>query len=570
MKNVYTLAICLLLYQTLTAQTLKHSELLCRPTSNSATIQIVFADSAEIKIEYGTISGTYTNSTTWQTFSANQFAQIDLTGLLANTQYYYRVTHRIPSTTTVTFRPERKFHTQRANGNTFSFVVQADPHVDNQSDTLLYKRCLKNQLNDNPDFMIDLGDFLMTDKLKNSSNQIPFDTIPYRCQLLRSYYDSICHSVPLFITLGNHEGESGWNLNGTANNIAVWNTNERKKYFPNPQPNSFYTGDTTNYNYVGKREAYYAWTWGDALFVVIDPYWNTNPKPDSLHGWRWTLGKPQYDWLKQSLENSNATFKFVFCHHLVGGDPDGRGGIEFADKYEWGGNNLDGTQGWATERPGWYKPIKEILKENRVTIFFHGHDHFFGKQEKDCLIYQECPQPSHPNFTTVNYATDYGYINGQILPNSGHIRVTVSATGITTQYIRAYLPANENATRHNGDTSATYFIGNINCYDSLQTGFPILWNAQYADELIYPNPFQKQTTIELNLGNTQKISLCIYNNLGIKVKTLLHNQLVQAGSYKIIWDGTGIANEHLPNGNYIYKITSEYGNSNSGQILLIK
>jgi uncharacterized protein (UPF0216 family) len=44
------------------------------------------------------------------------------------------------------------------------------------------------------------------------------------------------------------------------------------------------------------------------------------------------------------------------------------------------------------------KPVKELLRENRVNIFFHGHDHFFGKQEKDCLVYQETPQPSHPNY----------------------------------------------------------------------------------------------------------------------------------------------------------------------------
>ena len=97
----------------------------------------------------------------------------------------------------------------------------------------------------------------MSDKLKNSANLITKDTITYRCHLLRSFYESIGHSVPLFIALGNHEGEAGWNQNGTANNIAVWNTLERKKYFLNPEPNNFYSGDVTNYPYVGQREAYY-------------------------------------------------------------------------------------------------------------------------------------------------------------------------------------------------------------------------------------------------------------------------------------------------------------------------
>jgi hypothetical protein len=118
--------------------------------------------------------------------------------------------------------------------------VQADPHLDEQSDTALYKLCLMNQLEDNPDFMIDLGDFLMSDKLTNASKIIPRDTVTYRCNLLRSYYENIGHSVPLFIALGNHEGEAGWQLNNTANNVAVWGTLDRKKYFMNPSPNEFY------------------------------------------------------------------------------------------------------------------------------------------------------------------------------------------------------------------------------------------------------------------------------------------------------------------------------------------
>jgi hypothetical protein len=70
-----------------------------------------------------------------------------------------------------------------------------------------------------------------------------------------------------------------------------------------------------------------------------------------------TLGQGQYNWLRTTLESSTAKFKFIFSHQIVGGDPDGRGGVEFANFYEWGGNNLNGTPGFATNRPEWYKPI---------------------------------------------------------------------------------------------------------------------------------------------------------------------------------------------------------------------
>jgi hypothetical protein len=442
--------------------------------------------------------------------------------------------------------------------------------MDEQSNIPLYQLCLQNQLEDDPDFMIDLGDFLMTDKLKNLvTNTIPQDTIPYRCRLLRSNYERLCHSVPLFIALGNHEGEAGWNLNGTANNIAVWDTQERKKYFLNPAPDgSFYTGDTTIHNFVGLRENYYSWQWGDALYIVLDPYWYTSPKPTATTGWRWTLGQAQYNWLKNTLTSSTARFKFVFSHQLVGGNPEGRGGIEFADFYEWGGNNIDGTPGFASNRPGWDMPIKDLLTQNQVNVFFHGHDHFFGKQEKDCLIYQETPQPSHPNFNPSTYPTDYGYLQGQILPNSGHIRVTVNSSGVLVEYVRAYLPANENATRHNKDVSSSYFIGTENCY-TLGTSTPaMIWNADYADEIVYPNPFSKETKIEFEVEDSENIVLSVYNQNGQLVKNLIHGNYLANGRFQVIWDGTDNAGGDVADGIYVYQIEKGNGKVQGGKLIL--
>lgn len=552
------------------AQNMTHAELLGRPADDEITVQVFFDEDAEVCAQYGKNSNDYTGQTSFISVLKNEAANVVIKGLESNTQYYYRICFRKPGTTLVNYRPEFRFHTQRPVASAFKFIVQADPHLDEQSDTALYSLCLKNQLEDNPDFMIDLGDILMSDKLKNKSGKITHDTVTWRANLLRTYYEKICHSVPLFIALGNHEGESGWNLNKTAENVAVWGTLERKKYFLNPEPNNFYSGDETEHEFVGKRANYYAWQWGDAQFIVLDPYWYTTPKPDSLNGWRWTLGKNQYDWLRSTLESSTAKFKFVFSHQLIGGDPNGRGGVEFANRYEWGGDNLDGTPGFAEKRPGWYKPIKDLLTENRVNIFFHGHDHFFGKQEKDCLIYQETPQPSHPNFQNVNYADDYGYFEGQILPNSGHIRVSVDDSGVKVEYVRVYLPKNENATRHNKDVAATYFIGATNCYDSISTGTPILWNSNYTDELVYPNPFVKETKIEFSLVRPAKLSLTVYAENGQLVRKLIEGSLVPSGNFQIIWDGKDSNGHSLSPGIYFYSIKGEGNEIKTGKIILAK
>ena len=551
-------------------QSIVQSEILSRPTDKSVSVRLFFDSKTEIFAQYGTTSQALNQNTATKTIEANEPCDIVIDNLTPSTRYYYRIAYRSPANGDWKYRPVYTFHTQRALGSSYTFVVQADPHLDEQSDTAVYRRCLQNQLDDQPDFIIDMGDIIMTDKLKNANGKITKDTITSRCKYTRSFYEATCHSAPLFITLGNHEGEAGWVLNGGADNTAVIGTLERKKYYANPVPDNFYTGDDTDHPLVGIRENYYAWTWGDVLFVVLDPYWYTTSKPDANTGWKWTLGKKQYDWLKQTLENDHSLYTFVFCHQLVGGDPLGRGGIEFADWYEWGGNNQDGSYGFTANRPGWYKPIKELLKENKVNIFFHGHDHFFGKQEKDCLIYQECPQPSHKSFQNANQATEYGYVSGQILPNSGHLRINVSPNDVKVEYVRAYSAVNETPTRKNKDIAATYFIQPNSCYDTLSNSPSILWNGDYMDELIYPNPFQEQTKISFTLEKSQKINVDIYDLSGRKIKKLVQNSLLSPEKYEIIWEGTDDNGNIVQPGTYFYRITDEANNISSGQIIKYK
>lgn len=552
------------------AQRVLCKELLGRSGSVSTTLQMVFADSAELRVLFGTNANNLNQQTAWHIGADSMPLEVVIEPLNPNTQYYYKVQHRIPNGTTIITRPQFTFRTQRPPGENFRFVVQADPHLDVQSDTALYARCLQNQLEDAPDFMIDLGDIIMVDKCKNASNQITRDTIEHRNKFMRSFYEIIGHSVPVMMAMGNHEAEAGWYLNNTPNNLAIWGTLERKKWFINPYPDGFFSGDTSQQPWVGQRESYYAWHWGDALMIVLDPYWHTSPKPDSLTGWRWTLGLHQYQWLKKTLENSTATYKFVFAHQLVGGDPDGRGGIEFAHRYEWGGSNLDGTYGFLSNRPGWYKPIKDLLKEHRVNIFFHGHDHFFGKQDLDCLVYQETPQPSHPNFTNTNYATAYGYLSGQILPQSGHLRVSVQPNGVRVEYVRAYLPQNESPTRHNKDVSASYFIPLQNCYDSLALDIPVLWNKDYSDEIIYPNPFSESTTISFRCEKPELMTMIIYSANGKMVRQLMLNEPVVRGSYQLVWDGHDRLGRPLEVGNYFYRLTGNLGTYKTGKLCLTR
>ncbi len=566
-----TAIVTLLVYASiLSAQSLQHRELLGRPTDRSVALQLIPNSSVELRVKYGVSADALDGQTALIKVDAGAPANIVIDGLQPDTKYFYQVEYRADKGAPSISRPVYSFQTQRRRGSPFTFVIQADPHLDEQSDTSVYLRTLRNELEDSPDFMIDLGDILMSDKLTNAQKKVPRDTITYRAHLLRSYYEEVCHSAPLFITLGNHEGEAGWLNNGTAENVPVWGTIDRKKYFLNPEPDGFYTGDTTSYPFVGRRGAYYAFEWGDALFMVIDPYWFTKPKPDSLNGWRWTLGREQYEWLRSTLAKSTATFKFIFSHQLVGGDPEGRGGVEFADRYEWGGKNLDGTEGFSKNRPGWEMPIKDLLKRHRVNVFFHGHDHFFGKQEKDCLIYQEVPQPSHTNFSGAGQAVKYGYLEGIILPNSGHMRVNVSPEAVKLEYVRSYPPKNESSNRKNKDISAMYVIGAKNCYDSTSTGIPIFWNTDYLEEHVFPNPSAEQMSIAFTLPQSDVVSIDIVDGQGTHVRTLVRETPVDEGRYTVIWDGMTNAGAPAAAGSYRYVLRGQKIGGASGTLVRMR
>jgi hypothetical protein len=226
-------------------------------------------------------------------------------------------------------------------------------------------------------------------------------------------------------------------------------------------PDTFYSGNSEPVANLGLPGDYYAWTWGDALFVVIDPYWHSAVAVDNVAGknghqkkdpWQITLGDSQYQWFKKTLEGSNARYKFVFAHHVLG---TGRGGIEEAGQYEWGGLSQKGISEFANNRPGWELPIQQLMAKNGVSIFFQGHDHIFVKQDLDRVVYQEVPLPADPTYSLFNADA---YKSGTKLSNTGYLRVTVSPENTTVAYVKTYLPGTESADAKNGMVAYSYSV----------------------------------------------------------------------------------------------------------------
>ena len=65
----------------------------------------------------------------------------------------------------------------------------------------------------------------------------------------------------------------------------------------------------------------------------------------------------------------------------------------------------------------------------------------------------------------------------------------------------------------------------------------------------YPNPFNAETQINYSLPKTDHVTLCVYNLMGQKIKTLV-DESREAGSYQAIWDGRDERGETVSSGVY--------------------
>lgn len=489
------------------------SGLLGVPSDKSIMFNALSDKPMSVYLAYGISAGNLSMLTPVADFQANQPIDIIMSGMNANTTYFYQLYYKLTGGSTYKTGTSGSFTTQRSAGQKFSFAVEADPHLDENSNYYTFRNTLQNEVKLKPDFMIDLGDNFMTEKFPIVNSYY----IEQRNLLYRNFWDNVCNNMPLYIVVGNHEGELGWLNTSQATDEFNLTNSIRKKYYPNPQPDGFYTGNDLPDLYLGKRENYYAWNWGDALFVVIDPYEFTLVKPSDA--WGFTLGKAQYDWFRTTLEASKAKYKFVFSHQIVGGDKEGRGGTERVNLAEMGGQNADGSNGFDTNRPGWGKPIHQIMVENGVQIFFHGHDHLYVEQPKDGIIYLEVPQPSLPQYTNTTSAAGYGYTTGTLLACSGHINVSVSNDSAKVDYIGGYHVDNVSLGQVNGNIRRTFSVKPkvISAVNSSEGSSKTLEVYQSGQTVFFKS--QLETDIQLHIYDLAGQCILTQNNIQLSVGT---------------------------------------------------
>jgi 3',5'-cyclic AMP phosphodiesterase CpdA len=304
--------------------------------------------------------------------------------------------------------------TRRESGASFSVALITDPHIgadlrfSNQGIPEVLQEVGSQVKNYHPDFIINLGD--MVDFHQFGFEPPPTDTalrsayINYRF-LLGDAIGQASH----FQVIGNWDGENGW---FSGEEIAASRAG-RHLYMPGPSSGTYPEGGST-------EGGYYAFTWGDALFIVLNvqSYTTTmlslslsDGNPDD-----WTLGEEQLAWLKKTLESASSKWRFIFIHHTVGG---AAGTLS---------NSIYGRGGGLAARVGEQATIHQLMIDNDVDVFFYGHDHVFTDMVVDNIHYTLPGSAGAPWLFTeseTGYTTYWG-VSGwaklDIAPGSVHVQ----------------------------------------------------------------------------------------------------------------------------------------------------
>ena len=214
-----------------------------------------------------------------------------------------------------------------------------------------------------------------------------------------------------FLVIGNWDGENG---SYTEEEIER-SLSQRLIYAPGPDPETYPEGGSGN-------QDYYAFTWSDALFIILNVMTYT-PSDHLLEMYPglvddWTLGEEQLDWFRETLENATSKWRFVCIHHTVGGAaPDLP-------------NSAYGRGGGQAAYVGEQAVVHQLMIDHGVQIFFYGHDHVFTDIVVDGIHY------TLPG-ATIDYwifdSTETGYTDYIGAP--GHGRVTVSSDEVIVEFV---------------------------------------------------------------------------------------------------------------------------------------
>jgi len=347
---------------------------------------------------------------------APDLAEWRITGLRQGVSYEYQIVDgRADGTPSVLY--SGRAVTQRAPGTPFGFALISDTHIgsdlaySNQGDETVLGAVSRELGASAPDFVINLGDLL--DFHEFGFNQPPPDASVARSAYLnyREAFGQPLGTFSHFGVIGNWDGENG---SFTAEEITR-SRSQRLLYVPGPDTTTYPEGS-------GPARDYYAFSWGDALFVVLNvmSYTTAELLLTSASGSpeEWTLGHEQLAWLERTLRSAQAKWRFLFIHHAVGG----AAGDE--------ADSIYGRGGGRAAHVGEQAKVHQLMLDYGVQVFFYGHDHVFTDMVVDGIHYSD---PGNAGAIWTFDGAQTGYT--QYWEQSGWTRVDVTPDDVHVQFL---------------------------------------------------------------------------------------------------------------------------------------
>jgi len=439
---------------------LECSEAVFRPTAEGATIHWVARVELEARLRWGSDPGELEHE---RELSSRGPTEVVIDDQPANREVHYRLELRRRGEEAWASRPTRSFHTARARGSTFQVGLFADSHLYTVAKHKAFKdlrATMRRLVEDDLDFLVFLGDEAGVHFYGDTVETMNTNAALERWRGWRRTMTPLLERFPTTMALGNHEGEAGFyrelQLPRGVLNLQRWGTTARKHYYLNPLPTTYPEGGE-DADWVdegapsGNRsplQNYFAWTWGDALFVVIDVHRYTEGEPRTVEPGNpsmevrvdvddWTLGEEQLAWLGRTLEESDATHKLLFAHHLVGGWGYGLWGQDREAPYKYG------RGGARYARQGEQSAITDLMRRHGARYFFYGHDHVFAHQASEGVEFVCCGRPSYLEpawWSSEGWLEAYGPREPadpkSFLGTVGYTRLTVGPETLAIEYVR--------------------------------------------------------------------------------------------------------------------------------------
>ena len=334
------------------------------------------------------------------------------------TQYEYRVLLKSGTDSAFAEASRGTFRTQRKGPSSYRALLMTDPHTGSfppgSWPVLTLDRVVQNASAAQAEFVLDLGDNVAWP----GSREYPQRDASGATNAYARYRRQIAplsKNSPFFAIVGNWNGESGKFPETSIATVAT----VRRALLPNPNHLTYAQGGS-------EHEDYYAFSWGDALYVMLNVQTYSRPSaPDRLPSLmadvnrieEWTLGDQQMAWFEATLQKASERFRFVCMHHPAAGNA----GDEL--------NTLYGRGGGRAWNLGEQARIHRLMKQHKVQIFFYGHDHVFVDDVVDGIHYTlpgSCGAPWKFTKEETGYA--------RFWPDSGHAQLDITPEKATVTF----------------------------------------------------------------------------------------------------------------------------------------